>query len=294
MIARAYACKRVFERLVLLLALAVCCGGMLRAQTAEDDGGPLQKNPDVRMHRVITNDAIIRMTKAELDEAIIVQTVQLQPGRYDVGPDDLIALKDAGVSPKVIASMQAKAAGLSIHADDAPKAGKGVVPGPLSPAVDEIGVYYKNKEGDWVPLKTERVAFKSGGWIKSTLTDNIVKKDMNGHLEGPKSPLMLQTGVEILIYTVPGTNAEEYAFIRFRQHKDSREFRTTTGGVFNSQSGSERDEVEFHPTRIGPQLYTFKVPVDIIKGEYGVLPPGSSNQRGFADTGKMFTFSIPE
>ena len=35
-------------------------------------------------------------------------------------------------------------------------------------------------------------------------------------------------------------------------------------------------------------------PKDIIKGEYGVLPPGSANQRGLADTGKIFTFSIPE
>jgi len=105
---------------------------------------------------------------------------------------------------------------------------------------------------------------------------------------------VLKTGIELLIYTTPGTSPDEYDFLRFEQHKDSREFRTLTGGVFHSESGSARDEVDFHPTKIAPQMYTFTVPADIVKGEYGVLPPGSNNQRGFADTGKIFTFSIPE
>jgi hypothetical protein len=234
------------------------------------------------------------MTKAGLDEVIILQTIQAQPGRYDLGPDDLIALKDAGVSERVIAAMQAKSAGLAVRADDASKPGKSVAVTPLAPSIDEIGAYYKDKDGNWVELKTERVVFKSSGWLKNTLSDGILKRDMNGHLDGPKSPLVLQTGVELLIFTPPGTSADEYDFLRFEQHKDSREFRTLTAGILHSESGSARDEVEFHPKKIAPQMYTFTVPVDIIKGEYGVLPPGASNQRGFADTGKIYTFSIPE
>ena len=54
------------------------------------------------------------------------------------------------------------------------------------------------------------------------------------------------------------------------------------------------DEVDFQPKKIAAQLYTFTIPNDIEKGEYGILPPGSANQRGFADTGKIFTFSIIE
>jgi hypothetical protein len=280
----------VVGRLLLLFTLAISGVGVLTAQSNED--GPMQPKADTTLRRSITNDSIVRMTKAELDETIILQTIQSQPGRYDLAPDDLIALKSAGVSERVIAAMQAKAAGLGTRPPDAPQ--KGVVPGNLTPALDEIGVYYKDKSGDWVPLKTERVVFKSSGWLKSVATHNIMKQDMNGHLDGPKSPLVLQTGIEVLIYTPPGTDAAEYDFLRFEQHKDGREFRTLTGGVFHSESGSARDELEFHPVRIAPQMYTFKVPNDIIKGEYGVLPPGSSNQRGFADTGKIFTFSIPE
>ena len=285
----------VLRRLLFLLAFTALFTGISSAQTADEDGPILPHNTDTTpTRRAVTNDQIVRMVKAGLDDQIILQTIQEQPGHYDVAPDDLITLKGAGVSERVIAGMQAKAAGLTIRLDADGKPGKGVVPGPVAPALDEIGVYYKDKNGDWVPLKTERVVYKQGGWVKSTLTNNIVKKDMNGHLEGPKSPLVLPAGIEILIYTTPGTDSAEYDFLRFRLHKDSREFRTTTGGVFHSESGSARDELVFDPKRIAPQMYTFTVPKDIIKGEYGVLPPGSSNQRGFADTGKIFTFSIPE
>jgi len=283
------------RRLLLLLAFAALFTGGSSAQTSDEDGPMLPRNTDtLPTRRAVTNDQIIRMVKADLDEQIILQTIQEQPGRYEVAPDDLIALKAAGVSPRVISAMQAKTAGLTIRLDPSGKPGKGVIPGPVAPALDEIGVYYKDKTGDWVPLKTERVVFKSSGWVKNALSDGLIKRDMNGHLEGPKSPLVLSTGVELLIYTPAGTDAAEYDFLRLQQHKDSRDFRTLTGGLLNSESGSARNEVEFHPERIGPQMYTFTVPRDIVKGEYGVLPPGSANQRGFADTGKIFTFSIPE
>ena len=167
-------------------------------------------------------------------------------------------------------------------------------PAPLAAGVDEIGVYYQDKDGQWVPLRTERVQFKSSGWLKNAATDGLVKQDMNGHVEGPKSPLKLQTGVHLLIYSPAGTQAEEYDFLRLDEHSGSRDFRVKTGGLFHSSTGSQRNELEFHPAKVAKDMYTFTVPVDIEKGEYGVLPPGSSNVPGISNAGKIFTFSIPE
>ena len=67
-----------------------------------------------------------------------------------------------------------------------------------------------------------------------------------------------------------------------------------TGGVFHSETGSDRDEIEFHPQKIARQMYEFTVLKDTEKGEYGLLPPGSSNTPGLATAGKIFTFSIRE
>lgn len=274
---------RLFASAAVALLLLMH-GSLLRAQGAEGpQDGPLLHDSDTSRVHLLGNDAIIRMSKAGLDDKILIQTIQTQPGHYDTNPDDLIALKNAGVSQPVIAAMQARSAGLSVHAADEPG------PTPLAPGIDEIGVYYKDKDRQWVPLKTERVETKSGGWLKSTLTHDIVSKDLNGHLDGPKSPLNLRGGVQILIYAPPGTQAEEYELIRFREHSTSREFRVMTGGVFHSRSGSDRDEIEFDPKKIGPQMYVFTMPEDIEAGQYGVLPPTSTKLN---QTGKIFTFAI--
>jgi len=270
------------------LLFAIPALALAQAATSDSSDGPLQPNTDVARVKQIDNDTIIRMAKAGLDDSILIQTINLQPGHYDVTPDDLIALKNAGVSQQVIAAMQAHGTGLDIRTKHQITGGNLTA---QSMGIDDIGVYYKDKNGEWIPLKIERVVFKSGGTLKSLATHGIISRDMNGHIEGAKSPLKLPTGVEILIYAPQGTESTEYDFLRFREHSDNREFRTLTGGVFHSESGADRDEIEFHPKKIAPQMYTFTVPVDIEKGEYGVLPPASAGLQG---TGKIFTFSIAE
>ncbi len=275
---------------LLAILLGISGTGMAWAQAGTATEGPLQASSDTSRPHPLTNDTVLRMSKAGLDDTVILQTIQTQPGAYDTGPEDLIALKNAGVSQRVIAAMQARSAGLATH----PTGIAAIEPSPLTAGIDDIGVYYKDKTEEWVPLKTERVQFKSSGWLKNAATDGLVKQDMNGHIEGPKSPLILPTGVQLLIYAPAGTQAEEYDLLRFEQHSGSRDFRVKTGGLFHSETGSLRDEIQFQPKKIAKDMYVFTVPADIEKGEYGVLPPGSSNVPGLSNAGKIFTFSIRE
>jgi hypothetical protein len=282
--------NRWSRRAFLPLALTfLSLGRPVHAQVTEAADGPAIPRADVSRQHALTNETILKMSKAGLDDTVIVQTIQTQPGSYDTSPDDLIALKTAGVSQRVIAAMQARSAGLAVR-----PGASAVDPAPLAAGVDEIGVYYQDKDGQWVPLKTERVQFKSSGWLKNAATDGLIKQDTNGHLDGQKSPLVLPTGARILIYTPVGTQAEEYDFLRFEEHSKSRDFRVKTGGLFHSETGSQRDELEFHPVKVAKDMYMFTVPTDIEKGEYGVLPPGSSNVPGISNAGKIFTFSIRE
>src|SRR6476469_3712700 len=57
----------------------------------------------------LTNDDIIKMTKAGLDEDVIVGTMQSNANAFDVSPDGLISLKKGGVSSKVLHTMQSLA-----------------------------------------------------------------------------------------------------------------------------------------------------------------------------------------
>lgn len=56
---------------------------------------------------VMTNESIVKMVKAGLSQSVIVESIQQRPGTYALSPEDLIALKTAGVSDGVITAMQA-------------------------------------------------------------------------------------------------------------------------------------------------------------------------------------------
>jgi curli biogenesis system outer membrane secretion channel CsgG len=57
----------------------------------------------------LTNDDIIKMTRAGLDEDVIVGTMQSNANAFDLSPDGLISLKKGGVSSKVLHTMQSLA-----------------------------------------------------------------------------------------------------------------------------------------------------------------------------------------
>lgn len=55
--------------------------------------------------RELSNEDVLKLAKAGISEDVIVSTIQQSPGKYSTGPDELIALKAAGVSDKAIAAM---------------------------------------------------------------------------------------------------------------------------------------------------------------------------------------------
>jgi hypothetical protein len=232
---------------------------------------------------LMDNDSVLRMHKAGLTDDLILQTIQAQPGRYDTVPDALITLKGAGISDPILAAMANKQR-RQIAGSPPP-----IAPIDLSP-VNEIGVYYKDRSGMWQPMESEVVHIKSGGFIKSTLSDGIIKQDRNGTVEGGTAKLVLPHPQEFLIYTPDGVTGSEYDLVQFRLHANRREFRTYTGGIIHGQQSAHRDEVSIQPTRIAARTYTFTIPKDI-GGEYGILPPGAGN---LTNAGKIYTFAITE
>ena len=277
----------MFTRLATFAVLLLAAPCMPAQQTLEE--GPLPVAAAHAAPATLNNDSIIRMSKAGLDAGLILQTVRTQPGQYATAPDDLITLKEAGVPQSVIAAMLAHSSGLVDHASAAP-----VTVSPLSPGVDEQGVYRKQSDGHWLLLDSELVHYKSGGFLKSTLTNNIVKKDQNGEISGGQAALVLRPGDELLILAPPNTEPVEYQLIRFRLHANSREFRTSTGGVFTTREGTDRDQIAVKATRVAPRIFSLILPPNIGGGEFGILPPGNASTPGIAFAGKAYTFAITE
>jgi hypothetical protein len=274
--------------LALMLLIAPACHAQQHTSEAptliEGPQAPAPPPPPARTPdpSQMSNDSVLRMHSAGLNDDLIIQTIQTQPGHYDVGPDNLIALKKAGLSDPVLSAMTARNRRQITNVNPAPVE---VAP------VNEIGVYYKDKTGQWMLMDSEIVHIKSGGFIKNTLSDGIIKTDRNGVVNGREAKLLLPRPIEFLIYAPDGVTASEYELIAFRLNSKDREFRVLTGGVIHSTGGAQRDDVAFTPVKIAPRTWTFTLGSDTPGAEYGILPPGTGN---VTNGGKIYTFAISE
>ena len=244
----------------------------------------------------LDNAAVLKLAKSGLSEDLIVQTITASPGHYDTGTDALIALKQAGITDKEVGAMLMKNANPNGPApSQVPTTIVLAAPPPPLPVVTDIGVYFKDKDGQWENISSENVNFKTGGVLKSFATNGIIKGDLNGHLTGPTSKLKLNTPVEFAIYTFEGQDAGNYQLLHLHTHPDGREFRSMTGGVFHQSSGADRDTVEFTSKRVAPRTYIVTVPAPLVPGEYGFLPPSTMNTgKNMASNGEMYTFTLVE
>lgn len=238
---------------------------------------------------ILNNDSITKMVKAGLGDDVIVSMIKGQPGNYSVDTDAVIQLKSAGISDKVIAAMVEKNSNAS-----APSATPATVIPKASPVVDEVGVYYKNKDDKWIEVLPEVVNWKTGGFLKALATDGIVKGDVNGHVEGKTSRNSLNLPLDFLIYTPEGVAVTEYQLLHLHESGNSREFRSVTGGVIHASGGARRDSVEFEGKKIAPRMYEIVLGSGIKTGDYGFLPPGAISSSNMASGGKIYSFHVIE
>lgn len=239
----------------------------------------------------LTNDSIVKMVKSGLGEGLVISMVQGQPGKYSLNPDELLKLKEAGVSEKVLEAMASKG---SNNGKPAP------VPGPtVSTPADadipqgiDIGVYYK-KGGRWEEMLPEVVNWKTGGVLKHIATVGVVKGDVNGHIQGAHSRNSIKSPIEVLIYAHEGVAITEYQLVHLHENADNREFRTVTGGVMHEEGGATRDLIPFEGKKAASRMYKVVLP-NLGAGDYGFLPPEAVTLSKGASIGKMYTFRLIE
>jgi len=229
-------------------------------------------------------DDVIKMSKAGLGEEVILAQLSKDNTKFDLSVDDLIKLKGAGLSEKVIKAM---VSGLVTTAP-VPTAGTG----PSVPAL-EIGVF-SMKKGEWAEVLPEVVNWKTGGVLKNIASAGIVKGDVNGNINGPRSKNSLTSPLQFKIVTAEGVAITEYQLLRLRENKDNREFRTVTGGVMHVKGGATRDLVPFESKKLTSRVFEILLPNTLGAGEYGFLPPGAFGSASSASMGRMYTFRLIE
>jgi hypothetical protein len=245
-----------------------------------------------QQEQALNNESIIKMVNAQLSDDVIITTINASPGAYDTTPDALIALKQAGVSSKVIAALVAKSA--PVPSDSAaPSTPDTAAPSaPLPSGVDNIGAYYKDSGGNWQPLPTEVVIFQSGGMIKHVASAGLMKEDLNGLVGGMRSRLVISTPITFLLHVPQGHTANDFELVRLHVVGNNRQFQSVAGGL-NQTSGSIRDEIDFSSTQIAPGAWQIVLNNGLGNGEFGFLEvQDTSSPKTPASSGKIFTFAI--
>jgi len=87
-----------------VLALAPFLSGEGKPRMSSPRFSPVAESAQ----QTLSNDDILKLVKAGLEEDVIVSIIDQQAGKYSLTSDDVIALKNAGVPDKVIAAMVRK------------------------------------------------------------------------------------------------------------------------------------------------------------------------------------------
>lgn len=267
--------------LALLVVLAVLSTVVICNAQSDQTAPPLTP-------KTLSVDDIVKMSKAGISEDVIIQKIKKGGQAFDLSPDQMIELKNAGVNDKVVQAM------LDPNKPDVAPAAAATKP--ASDLPDEMGVYMK-RQGDatWSELMPEVINWKTGGYMKSWASNGIVKGDVNGHLNGKTSSTAASTTTQFMVVAAEGVAITEYQLLKLRENSDNREFRTMTGGVFHSSGGASRDQVQFTGKKVAPRHFLIELSSTLKPGEYGFLPPGaqaSTNAAG--STGKIYSFKVFE
>lgn len=234
----------------------------------------------------LTNEGVLKLVKAGLSEDLVVNAINDQPASFVLGANEIVLLKEGGVSEKIIRAMMAKSKGAPMPAPGADAAKP--EPAPTKAGVlSGNGVFYK-KGADYFELLTEEINWKTSGAMKSFASAGIIKKDLGGKLTGPSSRNFLQNPMELILVPPQGMSINNFILLPMKPASKGGE-REFLVGPINAKSGVAKGAIAFGVEKVGTNQFRVVLPTPLGPGEYGILPvmPAASGP-----STKMYTFRL--
>lgn len=234
----------------------------------------------------MTNEDVLTMVEAGLDEGVIVAAIRKAPAtRFDVSAAALIEMKRSGVPVEVVKVMIDPTAPVM-----------SVAPPPASvPSASEypseMGVYVRNAENGWKEIDPEIVNWKTGGMLKNIATVGLAGAHVNGTVDGPRSMNVFRMPLEVLVVTAEGSSITEYQLLDMWEKSSRREFRAAKMSVFGASGGAKNNVRQFAHEKLASRTYVVRLDA-LARGEWGLLPPGALSTGNMASSGKIYTFTV--
>jgi hypothetical protein len=258
---------------------------------------------------VLTNESVIQLLKVGLSEDLVIAKISQSRCSFDTSTAGLIALKQAGVSDRVLHFMiDPTRPPLPAAPPPTPTAAAPVSPGARAPdaagqprtgdpVVDSVpqesGLYYFSQSAmTKMDLRTLASA-KTAGRLGSFATLGIKSVKNNAYLIGPSAKMRIKETTPVFYIRLPeGTSIDELVLVSLYVKEDRRELEVgSKGGVVGSKQGLRMEVMKPIDTQeVAPRLH--KIATNIIpKGEYLFYIIGSADTiKGIQ--GKGYDFGI--
>ncbi|KQN94064.1 hypothetical protein ASE95_04100 [Sphingomonas sp. Leaf231] len=274
--------------------------------------------PAAASAETLTNATVITLVKAGLGDEAVLAKIKATPGQFDLSTDQIIALKQQGVSSAVIAAM------LAAGGNAAGAASASSIDSPDWRVPHPAGIYLLKGTGDTAQMAridpTTANQTKTGGMLGYMMTGGIASIKMKSVVPNARARIRGQqprpefffyfdeansslshganTGSFLAGPTVTTTSPNEFSLIRFDVKQNRREARVGSFNIAGSKTGvMDKDRIAFSYDRVAPGVFRVRPDADLAPGEYGFLysmsaGSGSGMYSGGVMTARVFDFAV--
>lgn len=256
----------------------------------------------------MTNDVVLKMIAAGLPDEAIVAKIKTSQTQFDLGTDQLIVLKNRGVSGPVLAAMlqPAPPAAIELSADS---------PDPAKPHFP--GIYLVESPAKWSRiLPTASDQAKTGGIFGYALTGGLASASVKAKISGTAARIQTNNvkpvfymffdesvprGLSGASVWITGAGSQtssptELSLVRLVQKSNGREARVGSINIAGSKSGvMDKDRIAFDVEQVRPGVFTVSPKYQLEAGEYGFVQSvtgGNVSGGGGALTARIFDFGV--
>jgi hypothetical protein len=211
----------------------------------------LTVNTAQAQEKACNNDRVIEMTKLELGDDIIIAKMKNANCNFQLGDSDLVDLKKAGVSSKVIAAM--------LDTTD----------------ISSARVIIDKK---LVVLHTFAQA-KTGGRLGSSLTYGLKSVKEKAYLQNKHSSVIVSPTPVIELALPKDETIDNYIVVKMDEKSDRRELEVgSQGGIVGSKKGINAEAIrKTTSVSLGDNKFRMNVSEPLKPGEYILYVVGSAN-----------------
>jgi hypothetical protein len=257
----------------------------------------------------LTNSTVIELVRAGIGNDAVIAKIKASDGKYNLGTDDLIALKNQGVSSDVIAAM----IGASTKADAGPAAMSLTDINPMTP--HPSGLYLINASANRLDRIDPTVSnqAKTGGILGYALTGGIASMSVKVAITGEAARVAAQSAAPSFYFFFDASNPQtaniasswaagsaqtvsspsEFTLIRLMEKKGRREARVGSLNIGGAKTGvMDKDRIAFDYQMVRDGVYKVTPKQPLEPGQYGFIYALTGGGSGGAMTARIFDFSV--